>query len=59
LLKTDEKERLISNISGSLSQAPRHIQERQICHFFRAGAGYGEGVAKAIGISVDELLPTK
>jgi catalase len=59
LMKPDEKDRLISNISGSLSQAPRHIQERQLCHFFRADPAYGEGVAKAIGISVDELLPTR
>jgi catalase len=59
LMTPDEKERLISNISGSLSQAPRHIQERQLCHFFRADPAYGEGVTKAIGISVDELLPMR
>jgi catalase len=35
-MKTAEKERLISNIGGSLSQAPRYIQQRQLCHFFRA-----------------------
>ena len=57
LLNTDEKERLIVNISGSLSLVPRHIQERQLWHFFRADPAYGEGVAKAIGISVDELVP--
>jgi catalase len=59
LMKTDEKERLISNISGSLSQAPRYVQLRQLCHFFRADPAYGEGVAKAIGISVDELVSAK
>ena len=59
LMKTDEKERLISNISGSLSQVPRHIQARQLFHFFRADPAYGEGVAKEIGISVDELMPVK
>jgi catalase len=59
LMKLDEKERLISNISGSLSHAPRNIQERQLCHFFRADPAYGEGVAKGIGISVEELAPTK
>ncbi|QNI33422.1 catalase [Alloacidobacterium dinghuense] len=59
LMKTDEKERLISNISDSLSQVPRHIQERQLCHFFRADPAYGESVAKAIGISIDELVTAK
>jgi catalase len=59
LMKTDEKERLINNISNSLSQAPRYVQQRQLCHFFRADPAYGEGVAKAVGISVDELVSTK
>ncbi len=59
LMKLGEKERLISNISGSLSHAPRNIQERQLCHFFRADPAYGEAVAKGIGISVEELAPTK
>jgi catalase len=59
LMKTDEKERLISNISDSLSQAPRYVQQRQLCHFFRADPAYCEGVAKAVGISVDELVSTK
>jgi catalase len=58
-MRLDEKERLISNISGSLSHAPRNIQERQLCHFFRADPAYGEGVAKGIGIAVEELAATK
>ncbi len=58
-MKLDEKERLISNISGSLLQTPRHIQERQLCHFFRADPAYGEGVAKALGIRVEEMAVAK
>jgi catalase len=59
LMKTDEKEWLISNISGRLSEAPRYVQQRQLCRSFRADPAYGESVAKAMGISVDELVPTK
>jgi catalase len=59
LMKLDEKERLISNISGSLSNAPRNIQERQLCHFFRADPVYGEGVAERIGIPVEEMVGAK
>jgi catalase len=59
LMKPQEKERLIGNIVASLSNAPRNIQERQLCHFFRADPAYGEGVAKALGIPVEELATAK
>ncbi len=59
LMKPQEKERLIGNIVASLSNAPRNIQERQICHFFRADPAYGGGVAKALGIPVEELAAAK
>jgi catalase len=59
LMKPQEKERLIGNIVSSLSNAPRNIQERQLCHFFRADPAYGEGVAKALGIPVKELAAAK
>jgi catalase len=59
LMKPQEKERLIGNIVASLSNAPRNIQERQLCHFFRADPAYGEGVAKALGIPVKELATAK
>jgi catalase len=54
LMKAEEKERLIGNICASLSKAPRNIQERQLCHFFRADPAWGEGVAKGLGINVGE-----
>jgi catalase len=56
LMKPEEKERLIGNIVASLSNAPRNIQERQLCHFFRADPAYGEGVAKGLGINVREMV---
>jgi catalase len=58
-MKRQEKERLIGNIVASLSKTPRNIQERQLCHFFRADPAYGEGVAKALGIPVQELAAAK
>jgi catalase len=54
LMKPDEKERLIGNICASLSNAPHNIQERQLCHFFRADPAWGGGVAKGLGINVGE-----
>jgi catalase len=55
LLTPDAQQRLVGNIAASLGQAPRHIQERQLEHFFRANPAYGEGVAGALGIPVKEL----
>ena len=56
LMTAEEKERLIGNICASLSHTPRNIQERQLCHFFRADPGWGAGVARMLGINVGELV---
>lgn len=57
LLKPDEQKRLAQNIVTSLSQATKEIQMRQLCHFFRADASYGQRVAKGLGIDVSEFMP--
>jgi catalase len=57
LMKPDEKKRLISNIVGSLSNAPKNIQERQVAHFMKADPAYGRGVAEGLGINVESLVP--
>jgi catalase len=54
LMTPDQRQRLVGNIAAGLSQTPRSIQERQLCHFFRADPAYGEGVANALGIPVQE-----
>lgn len=56
LLKSDEQKRLAQNIVASLSQASKEIQMRQLCHFFRADASYGQRVAKGLGIDVSEFM---
>lgn len=59
LLKADEKERLIGNFVASLSSVPKHIQERQLQHFYKADPALGEGVAKGLGLSVGEPVAAK
>jgi catalase len=44
---------------GGLSRTPRHIQERQLEHFYKADPAYGKGAAKALGIPVKELAAAK
>ncbi len=56
LMPADAKQRLISNIVGSLGNGvPRRIQELQIQHFFKADPAYGEGVAKGLGLDVKHI----
>jgi len=56
LMPTDAKKRLIGNIVGSLSNAPREIQERQVRHFFKADPAYGEGVAQGLNLKIEEIV---
>jgi len=50
LMREDERARLIGNIVDAMRGVPRGIQARQIAHFARADARYGEGVAQALGV---------
>jgi len=56
LMTKDAQERLIGNIVGSLSNAPREIQERQIRHFYKADPNYGGGVASGLGLKAEEVM---
>jgi catalase len=56
LLTPDARARLIGNIVASMQSVPRHIQERQIGHFYQADPEYGCGVAEGLGLRMDEVL---
>jgi catalase len=56
LMPADAKKRLIDNIVGTMRSVPRTIQERQIGHFLKADVEYGRGVAKGLGLNVDNLV---
>jgi catalase len=57
LMSADAKQRLISNIVGSLGNGvPRRIQELQISHFYKADPAYGEGVAKGLGLDIKSIV---
>ncbi|HLO85294.1 MAG TPA: catalase [Nostocaceae cyanobacterium] len=53
IMTPDQKERLIDNIVGSLSQARKDIQLRQLPHFYRADKDYGSRIAKKLGLEID------
>ena len=52
LMTAEEQARLIENIVGSMQDVPEEIQRRQIEHFYKADAAYGEGVASGLGLNV-------
>lgn len=55
LMSAEEQARLIANIVGAMGGVPRAIQLRQIGHFMKADPAYGEGVARGLGIDLEEV----
>jgi catalase len=56
LLTAEAQERLVGNIGVSLGQVEKRIQDLQINHFYKCDPKYGEGVAKAIGRRIEEIV---
>ena len=56
LMSPAQQTELVGNIAGSLKNAPRDIQERMLCHFFRADPAYGAGIAHGVGIPLDAAM---
>ena len=56
LMPADAKQRLFGNIAGTLGQVEARIQDLQINHFYKCDPNYGEGVAKAIGRKIEEMV---
>ena len=54
-----QKQRLIANISGGLSQVPERIQDLQIQLFYKCDPAYGEGIAKAVGRPIAVVEPER
>ncbi len=55
VLDEDQKNRTALAIAGALGAARQDIQMRQLCHFFRADADYGQRVA-TLKVDTDGML---
>ena len=55
LMSTEQQKTLFENTSRAMSDAPRDIKVRHIGNCLKADLAYGEGVAKAMDISMDEI----
>lgn len=55
LMSTEQKEALFSNTAGSVGAASIDVQKRHISNCLKADPAYGAGVAKALGMSLDDI----
>lgn len=46
--------KVIANIAGGLGKCRRDIQERVLPHFYKIDPEYGAGIARAIGLPVQQ-----
>ena len=55
LMSAEQRQALFDNTARCVCDVPREIQLRHIRNCRQADAAYGEGVAKALGIALDEV----
>ncbi len=58
IMRPDEQQRLFANTARSVGGAEREIQLRHIRHCHAADPAYGQGVADALGIPLNQALAT-
>ena len=60
VMNAEQKANTINNIVGAMSgiTGPKRdiIINRQLCHWFRADANLGKGVAKGLGVNIDAVM---
>ncbi len=56
LMSSEQKKVLFGNTSRALADAPKEIKIRHISHCLKADPAYGNGVAAALGIQINEIL---
>jgi catalase len=56
LMSPAEREHLIGNIVASMKTVPPGIQNRQVEHFTKADPAYGAGVARGLGLEIEDVV---
>ncbi len=56
LMSAEEKGRLVANLVGAMQGVPRDTQVRQVGHFHKADADYGNRVAAGLGLDIRSIL---
>lgn len=55
LMTAEQQQMLFGNTARAMGDAPREIKVRHAQHCYQADAAYGEGVAKEMNLTVDEI----
>jgi len=55
IMTTEQKQVLFENTARAMGDAPKEVKVRHIGNCLKADPAYGEGVAKALGISLNEV----
>ena len=58
LMTAEPKKVLFENTARAMGDAPEEIKVRHIGNCMKADPAYGEGVAKALGISIPMMPPS-
>ena len=59
LMTDKEKQSLFNNTAAAMGDAPDFIKYRHIRNCYRCDTAYGEGVANALGLSVEDALKAR
>ena len=54
-MKPEQQQALFENTARAMGDAPKMIKIRHIGNCYKADPAYGEGVARALGISLSEV----
>ena len=57
LMDDSQKAQLFSNMAEAMDEVPERIKVRQIVHYYKADPAYGQGVAKKLGLDIDQIVP--
>ena len=54
LMNAEQRARLMDNIAGAMQGVPEEVVVRQVDHFRRVNPAYGDGIARRMGMDVEE-----
>ena len=51
----EQKALLVNNIAGAMAGVSTDVVDRQLQHFFKADPAYGEAIARALNVQLNEV----
>ena len=55
MMSSEQQKALFENTARAMGDSPKEIKIRHISNCMKADPAYGEGIAKALGISMSEI----